>query len=128
MIVKEITYEDYRGNIRTDKFHFNLSKAELMEMEASEDGGLSARLQQIVDSQSAPEIMKVFKSFILKSYGVVSPNGVSFIKDPEATRAFEQSEAYSELIIELLNDADKAAAFINGIVPSSIANQIPKQD
>lgn len=40
MLEKVITYTDYDGNERKEKFYFNLTKAELTEMELSMREGL----------------------------------------------------------------------------------------
>lgn len=117
MLKKTIAYTDYNGNERTEDFYFNLSKAEIMEMEMSTSGGLSEMIQNIVKTQDAPSIIKIFKDLILKAYGEKSPDGKRFIKNPELAAAFSQTEAYSQLFMELATDADKAAAFVNGIIP-----------
>lgn len=117
MLKKAITYTDYEGNDRTEEFYFNLSKAELLEMELSTTGGLEKQINKIISSQDAPQIITMFKDIILKAYGEKSADGKRFIKSKELSDAFAQTEAYSELFMELATDADKAAEFINGIVP-----------
>lgn len=120
MLKKTIPYTDYNGNERTEDFYFNLTKAEIMEMEMSTTGGLSEMIQNVVKTQDAPSIIKIFKDLILKAYGEKSPDGKRFIKSPELSAAFSQTEAYSQLFMELATDADKAAAFVNGIIPKDI--------
>ena len=117
MIKKTITFTDYEGVERTEDFYFNLSRAELSDMELSVHGGLSKRLEKIAQTQDAPQIAKFFKEIILKCYGVKSEDGKRFIKSEELSKEFEQTEAYVELYMEMLNDADAAAAFFNGVVP-----------
>ena len=117
MIKKTITYVDYNGTERTEDFYFNLSKAELMEMEMGTKGGLTEELQRIINAQDTPEIIKVFKGLLLKSYGQKSPDGKRFIKNDTLREEFSQTEAYSQLFMELATDADAASAFINGIIP-----------
>jgi hypothetical protein len=117
MLKKTITYTDYNGTERTEDFYFNLSKAELMEMEMSTEGGLTEMIQKIVATQNLPAIIKIFKELILKAYGEKSPDGKRFIKSDELSTAFSQTEAYSQLFMELATDADAAAKFINGITP-----------
>ena len=123
MLKKTITYEDYDGNTRTEDFYFNLSKAELIEIEASVPGGVAAKLEKISKDKNGTEIIKTFKDIILKSYGVKSEDGKRFIKSDEISKAFEETEAYSELFYELAIDADKAAAFINGIMPKKLIDE-----
>lgn len=121
MLKKTITYNDYNGNERTEDLYFNLSQAEVMEMEMSTTGGLAEMIQKIVAAQDAPAIIKIFKEIILKAYGEKSPDGKRFIKSDEISKAFSQTEAYSKLFMELATDADAAAKFVNGIVPVNSA-------
>lgn len=122
MLKKTITYTDYNGTERTEDFYFNLTKAELMELEMSTTGGLAEMIQKIVSAQDAPAIIKIFKDLVLKAYGEKSPNGKHFMKKDANGRPlsdyFEQSEAYSILFMELATNADAAVDFVNGIVPN----------
>lgn len=127
MLKKTITYTDYNGVERTENFYFALNKAEIFDMETSVTGGMRQLLQNIMDKQDIPKIIDTFKKLIRMSYGEKSPDGRRFIKSEELTEAFVQTEAYSELYMELIGDAVKAAAFINGIVPSDIAKGIEEQ-
>ena len=121
MLRKPITYTDYNGNERTEDFYFNLSKAEVMEMELGVVGGMTQMLNKIVSEQDGRKIMEVFKDIILKAYGEKSADGKRFAKSKELSDAFSQTEAYSNLFMELATDPEAAAAFINGIVPPSVA-------
>ena len=123
MIKKSITYTDYNGIERTEDFYFNLTKAEVMEMELSTTGGLAEMIQRIVAAKDQPAIIKIFKDLILKAYGEKSLDGKRFIKSEEIRTGFEQTEAYSQLFMELATDADAAAKFVNGIVPTDMAQQ-----
>ena len=127
MLKKTITYTDYNGTERTEDHYFNLSKAELAEMEMGTAGGLAEMLNRIVAAQDAPAIMKVFKDLILKAYGIKSADGKRFIKSEEISTEFIQTEAYSVLFMELITDADAIAAFINGIVPADMAQAAKTQ-
>jgi hypothetical protein len=118
MLKKTFTYTDYNGVERTEDHYFNLSKAELMEMELSTTGGLAEMINKIVAAQDAPAIVKVFKELVLKAYGQKSADGRRFIKSKELSDEFAQTEAYSQLFMELATDADAAAQFVNGIVPA----------
>ena len=123
MIKKTISYTDYNGNERTEDYWFNLSKAEVTEMEMSTTGGLAERIQKIVSAQDAPSIIKIFKELVLKAYGEKSADGKRFIKSEELSTAFSQTEAYSNLFMELATDSDAAAKFVNGIIPSDMSSQ-----
>lgn len=119
MLKKTITYTDYNQVERTEDFYFNLTKAEVMEMEMSTSGGMAEMIQRIVTEKDAPAIIKIFKDLVLKAYGQKSPDGKRFIKSDELSTAFAQTEAYSNLFMELATNADEAAKFVNGIIPSS---------
>lgn len=118
MLKETITYIDYNGSERTEDFLFNLTKAEVMEMELSTTGGLSEMISRIVAAKDAPAIIKVFKDLILKAYGQKSADGKRFIKSKELSDEFAQTEAYSILFMRLATNADAAAKFVNGIVPA----------
>lgn len=118
MLKKTIKFTDYDGNERTEDFYFNLSKAEITEMELTQTGGLVRLIEKIVAEQDSKRIIEIFKDLILRSYGEKSPDGRRFIKNKEIQEAFSQTEAYSELFMELATDADAAADFVNGIIPA----------
>lgn len=118
MLKKTITYIDYNGTERKEDFYFNLSKAEIMEMEMGTTGGMVEMINKIVAAQDAPAIIDMFKKMILKAYGEKSADGKRFIKSKELSEAFSQTEAYSQLFMELATDADAASKFVNGIVPA----------
>lgn len=117
MLKKTITYVDYDGNQRTEDFYFNLSKAEITEMQFGVDGGLEAQLKRIVETKNQPAIIREFKNLVLKAYGEKSDDGRHFMKSPEIAHKFECSEAYSIIFMELATDANKAAEFVNAVIP-----------
>lgn len=117
MLKKTIKYTDYFGTERTEELRFNLTEAELTMMQLSQTGGMQAYLEKIIQAQDAPAIMENFRQIIRKSYGVISDDGRRFIKSEELSTEFEQTEAYSQLFMELCTDPEKASEFINGIMP-----------
>ena len=123
MIKKTVTYDDYNGFSRTEDFYFNLTRAEVMEMQLSTVGGLDTMLKKLVATNDMPSIIKVFKDLVLKAYGEKSPDGRRFIKNDELRAEFEQTEAYSIIFMELATDDKAASEFINGIVPKDLADQ-----
>ncbi len=125
MVRKTITYTDYDGNQRTEELMFNLSRAELIEMEVSESGGMEKMLKRIVAEQDTKKIMSIIKAIILKSYGKKSDDGRRFIKSEEMSNEFAQTEAYSELLFELLQSEDAAAKFMNGLVDGIVPADKP---
>lgn len=127
MIKKTITYTDLFGEKRTEDFYFDLSKAELIEWEMSKDGGMERFVQRVTSSNSIPELFPIFKDFVLRAYGVKSDDGRRFIKNDDVRASFEQCPAYSELVMELITDTEKAIAFLNGIAPKDIAEAATKE-
>lgn len=123
MLKKTITYEDFNGETVSEDFYFHLSRAELVELEMSYDGGLSETLKRIVAAENAKEIIAEFKNILLSSYGQKSSDGRRFIKNQTLRDEFESTEAYSVLFMELVTNTEAAIEFINGIVPAGLAEE-----
>lgn len=128
MIAKTIKFTDYNGVERTETHYFNLNKAEVAEMELEVSGGMSKVIERITQTKDTPSLIKIFKDLILRSYGQKSDDGRRFIKSKELRDEFEQTEAYSELFMELATDADAASEFITGIMPADVAKEAKKLD
>lgn len=122
MKAKQITYTDFNGVERTETHYFNISKRELVKMQAGTDGGLYALMQRAVDAQNETMLAKVYEDLIDMSYGIKTPDGRGFKKSPEILAEFKATGAYEELFLEML-DADKFAAFINEILPAEVAKE-----
>lgn len=118
MLKRTITYTDFDGNQRTEDFYFNLSKAEVVEMEMGVTGGLTQMIHKIVAAQDNKIIFDTFKALILKAYGEKSPDGKRFVKNQDLRDAFEQTEAYSILFMELATDEQTSIDFVKAIIPS----------
>lgn len=127
MLKKTITYTDYNGVERKEDFYFNLTKAEITEMELSTAGGFAEMIQKVIDAQDGPTIIKVFKDLVLKAYGEKSADGKRFIKSEEISTAFSQTEAYSILFMELATNSKSAAEFVNGIIPADMKDAVAKE-
>lgn len=128
MLKKTITYNDYDGNERTDDFWFNLSQAELAEMDV-ESGGMQKRLEMISSTNDPKEIMRIFKDIVMRAYGERTADGKFRKVDSNGYRLandFVQSEAYSELFFELFNDANKASEFMISLLPKNVQDEARK--
>ena len=128
MLKKTITYVDYEGVQRTEDFFFNLSQAELVEMEVSRKGGLSSIIKRVIAAQDFTTIVEIFKELIVKSYGEKSPDGRQFIKNQEVLERFTQTEAFSILFMELATSSEKAIDFLKGVAPSGVDFENIKKD
>lgn len=125
MIKKTMTFTDYDGNKRTEDFWFNLNKAEVAKMELGTIGGIQKMIERLVQEQDSARIVEIFDQMICCSYGKKSPDGKRFIKSPELLEEFKQTEAYSDLFVELLGNPDMAAAFFNEILPKMDNDAVP---
>lgn len=126
MLKQEITYEDFNGNIVTETLYFNMTKSELIEFEASYDGGVEETIRKIVETKDKRALIEQFKKIILVSYGVKSEDGKRFIKTPELRDEFTQTAAYDALFMLLASDDVAAAAFITGVLPKDLQGEVTK--
>lgn len=130
MFSKHVKYKDYSGEDREVTLYFNLSKAEIAEMEMNESkmaadggvtGGLEEKLNTIQKGGNGAEILAAFKDIIFMSYGkrVYDEDlGEIFDKSAEISRKFERSGAYEEFFMWLIGSEENAAKFVNGAMPA----------
>jgi hypothetical protein len=123
VLKKTITYTNFNNEEVSEDFFFHLSKAELVELELSHQGGLSESLKRIIDAEDSKRLIEEFKNIILSAYGQKSIDGKRFIKNQALREEFESTEAYSTLFMELITDTDAAVEFVNGIIPQEIADE-----
>ncbi len=119
MITQKVEYTNYNGEKKTETLYFNLSKVELAELEVSEKGGLSKKIEKIIAEKDNNEIYKTFKEIVLLAYGTKSLDGEGFIKSEELKNKFVQSAVFEEFMWSLLNDEEKASNFINSLMPKT---------
>lgn len=122
MLKKTIKYKNYDGVEKEKDFFFNLKKSELIDLQFKTSKGFLEYIEEIIKAEDSSEIWKVFRDIVLLAYGEKSDDGERFMKSPEISRAFEETEAFSVLIMELIENEGSAADFINGIMPSDLNN------
>lgn len=127
MYKKTVTYTDYNGNERTEDFYFNLTTAEIAELQYSTDGGLESYIQRIIDAQDMPSIIKEFKKLVLLAYGEKDNTGKYFNKSEEISNNFSHTEAYSQIFMELATDDKAATEFVNGVIPQATIDELVKK-
>lgn len=127
MLKKTVTYKDFNDEEHTEDFYFNLTKAEILEMNLSTYGGLDKMIEKIIATHDTPKIIAMFKDLVLRSYGEKSDDGKRFIKTNEVREAFSQTQAYSDIFMELSTNEQAAVEFVNGIVPKDIAEALPDE-
>ena len=124
MFKKTMTYTDWNGVERTEDVYFNLSKAELVEMQLTTEGGFNNFIDRIVKAKDTVTLIKLYKELILKAYGRKTDDGRRFEKSEEISREFSETPMYSDLYIELVSDEAAGAVFIKGIMPANLAEQL----
>lgn len=127
MLKKTITYTNYNDEQKTGDFYFNLKKSELIDMQYSTPKGFMEYLDRITKTEDQVEIWRTFRDIVLKAYGEKSDDGERFIKTPDRAKAFEETEAFSELIYELMSSSTAAADFINGIMPKDLVERAKQE-
>ena len=128
MYIIPVDYTDFGGIDRKEEFLFNLTEAELMDMNLSSDEGLENYLTKIIQAKDKAQLYALFKTIIRKSYGEKSPDGRRFMKSDELYKAFTETEAYSQIFMDLVTDSKKAAAFMNGIIPAKLKAKMKDVD
>ena len=127
MIKKNITSVDLDGNPISKDYYFNLSKAEIVEWNFEKPGGLEAYLKRVQEAEDQAEVVQIIKTIILKSVGVKADDGIRFIKSEQIAEDFRNTDAYSELFMELATDADAFTKFVKAIVPKDLPTPTDKK-
>lgn len=120
MLKETISYVDFDGNERNEDFYFNLTEAELVELDMTTVGGMQAMIKRIIQEKDMNRIIKEMKRIIAVSYGKKSDDGRRLIKNDEVFNEFAETNAYSQLFMRLATDADYAAKFISRVIPDSV--------
>lgn len=127
MTHETITYIDLNGVERTETFYFNMSKPEIVRMQASVKGGYDVQLQSIAAGANGAQIMEFFEDFIKASYGEKSDDGRRFMKSEEISKAFMETPAYEVLFEKLVTDAGAAAKFVEKVMNANVtASALPE--
>lgn len=124
MVQKTVEYTNFFGEKRKKTLYFNLTKSELTMLSLSKAGGLDNFLQNIIEAEDMPKIIESFEAILLTSYGEKSDDGERFIKGDDISKAFKESPAYDIIFMELVSDEDKAAKFINSVLPEDIDSYV----
>lgn len=124
MFKKTMTYTDWNGVERTEDVYFNLSKAEILEMQLTTEGGFDNMLERMIKAKDTIALVKLYKQLILKAYGKKSEDGRRFEKSEEITREFIESPLFSDVYMELTLDDEKAQEFVRGIMPADLSRQV----
>lgn len=121
MIKKNVQYTDFNGDVQNENIYFNLTKAEITELEFSYGGGLREHIEKITSAKNNKELIKLFKEILILSVGMRSDDGKRFIKNDIIREKFLSSEAYSTIFMELAFNEEAAIEFMTGVVPKDLA-------
>ena len=116
MLKKSIKFTDYNGVERTEDFYFNLSKGDMLELELGIAGGLSGAIDRIIETEDKAAMYALFKKIVLSAYGKKSADGRLFVKREDMSVEFSQTEAFSELMTELMTSEEELNLFIQSVV------------
>lgn len=128
MLKKTIKFKDLEGNDLVEDFYFHLSKTELVELDLEMDGGLKGIIERIIKEQDNLKIFHLFKMIIRRSYGERHVDGRRFVKSEDLAVAFLQTDAWEQMFLGFLTDAEDGAKFIQGIVPVDLLENVPVQE
>lgn len=124
MLKKTIKYTNYDGVEKEKDYFFNLKKSELVDLQFKTSKGFIAYIEEVTKSEDPSALWKAFRDIVLLSYGEKSSDGERFMKSEEISKAFEETEAFSVLVMELIENDGAAADFINGIMPNDLAGEV----
>lgn len=128
MFSRDFEYTGYDGKPKKDTYWFNLTEAELYEIDLSSIHGFTGEMNRLLKEERTKEIVEAFKSIILNSVGVVSADGRKFIKNEEVKEDFYRSKAYSQLFVELVSSGEKVAEFLKGAIPEEIRQKMEEDE
>lgn len=122
MLKRTIQFTDYDDVKKESVHYFNLSKPELVELEVEYDAGFEGMINKIIETKDRKALVAIFKNIVLMALGVQVQDGevIRFVKNDEIREKFTQTMAYNELYMELSTDADKAAEFMQAILPEDV--------
>lgn len=117
MLRKEVNYTDYNGDQQIDICYFHLNKAELGKLQMRMDGKFLDHIQALIEKRRIESLYDFFYNLLLDSYGERDVSGKRFNKSKDIRDDFENSIAFSELLMEIISDQENMSAFIKGILP-----------
>lgn len=127
MFVKLIRYQDFDGTEKTAECRFHLTKAELMKLNLRYGDDVAQKMKELEARKDNEAIFAMVEDVILTAYGekVTLPDGREvFLKDELRRQAFQSSEAFSELVMEMATRKEAVAEFVSGVAPGSMIQAI----
>lgn len=128
MFSREFEYTGYDGKPKKDTYWFNLSEAELYEIDLSSIRGFTGEMNKLLKEERTKEIVEAFKGVILMSVGTISADGRKFLKNEEIREDFYRSKAYSQLFVELVSSGEKLAEFLKCAIPEEVRESMENRE
>lgn len=119
MVGKKITYTDLLTNSEvTDTFYFNLTQAELAELNLGIDGGFDKLSNRFRSKPDAEAMVDIFKRLIWKAVCEKNADGKRVVKSKDISDSFIASDAYSQLFVEMLysENSDNIINFLSKMI------------
>lgn len=123
MLKKSIKFKNLDGVEEEVVYYFHMNRGDVAMMEVSSQEGYSGYLEKIIKDNDRGAIARAIKELILVSVGYRDKDDAGrFIKTDEYAKAFSQTEAFSELYLELITDTAASIEFFKGVLPGNISN------
>lgn len=130
MYKKTVNYVNVNGDAVSEDLWFHFTKAEIVELELSVDGGLMDMMNEVIATKDSRRIFDIIKSIVLRSYGErrTDEQGIKrFYKSNAISSAFSSTEACSEVIMEFFQNPDAFNDFLVGIMSADMQEEIKRQ-
>ena len=126
MIVKKIQYHDLDGDLREDDFYFSMNETQFARVNGMFPGGLQAFAMKAAKDKNADDMFKVIDTLVREAYGERQGNG--FVKvAPNGQKLadfFINTEAYDNLLIELMKTEDNLINFMSGCLNKNAHDRV----
>lgn len=126
MIVKKIQYHDLDGDLREDEFYFSMNETQFARANSMFPGGLQAFALKAAKDKNGDDMFRVIDTLVREAYGEFVAN--RFVKTaPNGQKLsdfFINTEAYDNLLTDLMQDEDTLMAFMTGCLNKNAQERI----
>jgi len=119
-----VAYTSDSGEEKTETVYFHLSKMDRMDLLMKDNGTYVDKIQELGKTQPEEALGKLsaiwntIKELVAKAYGerITDANGITaFVKRPELTEKFMQSDCCAGLLLDWLEHPEKVQEFVDGL-------------
>lgn len=126
MVTKRIKYHDLEGDIREDDFYFAMNETQYARVNRLFPGGLQNFAMKAAKDKNADDMFLVIDTLVREAYGErinegfvkVAPNG------QKLSDFFVNTEAYDNLLIELMQSEDNLIAFMTNCLNTNARERV----